>query len=192
MIQLYTEHLLIRDHISSDLTSHHELLSNKKVMWFIQDIMTENIEETEANLHTAIEKIGCIDRKYYFFRIENKHTHEHIGEIGYTVLDFTPVGKHVEIGYFIRDAYWGLGYTPEALKGVIKFAFEKNNVYRITCGCLKENRSSERVMQKCGMIKEAEFKECQWHDGMLKDRVIYRLLRSEWNGNLKDPILIKE
>lgn len=141
-----------------------------------------------ANLHTAIEKIGCIDRKYYFFRIENKLTNKHIGEIGYTILDFTPVGKHVEIGCFIRDAYWGLGYTPEALKEVIKFAFERNDVYRITCGCLKENKASERVMQKCDMIKEAEFKEYQWHDGVLKDRVVYRLLRSEWNENLKDSI----
>lgn len=188
MIRLYTERLLIRDHTTNDLSSHHELLSDRKVMWFMQDIMTNSIEETEANLHTALEKIGCIDRKYYFFRIENKLTNDHIGEIGYTVLDFTPVGKHVEVGYFIRDAYWSLGYTAEALKEVIRFAFEENDVCRITCGCLKENKASERVMQKCGMIKEAELKEYQWHDGMLKDRVIYRLLRSEWNENLKSPV----
>ncbi len=180
MIQLCTNRLLIRDHTSADLASHHELLYNKKVMWFLQDIRTSSVEESQANLCTAIDKIGHTDRKYYFFRIENKLTNEHIGEIGYTVLEFTPAGKHVEIGYFIRDNYWGLGYTTEALKAVIQFAFEENDVYRITCGCLKENTASERVMQKCGMIKEAEFKEYQWHDGMFKDRVAYRLLRSEW------------
>ncbi len=180
MIQLCTDRLFIRDHSSEDLASHHELLSDKKVMWFLQGLMTNSIEESEANLRTAIDQIGCTDRKYYFFRIENKLTNEHIGEIGYTVLDFTPVGKHVEVGYFIRDKYWGFGYTAEALKKVIQFAFEENDVYRILCGCLKENKASERVMQKCGMIKEAEFKEYQWHDGMFKDRVVYRLLRSEW------------
>lgn len=180
MIQLYTDRLLIRDHTSSDLASHHELLSDKKVMWFLKDIITCSIEESEANLRTAIDQIGCTDRRYYFFRIENKLTNEHIGEIGYTVLDFTPVGKHVEVGYFIRDKFRGLGYTAEALKEIIRFAFEENDVFRISCGCLKENTASERVMQKCGMIKEAEFKEYQWHDGMFKDRVAYRLLRSEW------------
>ncbi len=183
MIRLYTDRLLIRDHTESDLATHHELLSDRKVMRFMQDIQTDSIEESELNLKMAIDQTECSDRKYYFFRIEDKFTNEHIGEIGYTVLDFTPVGKIVEVGYFIRDKYWGMGYTKEAFEEVIRFAFEENDVCRILCGCLKENTASEKVMQKCGMIKEAEFKECQWHDGKLKDRVAYRLLRSEWNKN---------
>lgn len=180
MIQLCTDRLLIMEHTMEDLASHHELLSNKKVMWFLQDILTTSMEESEANLRTAIEQIGCTDRKYYFFIIKDKVTNAHVGEIGYTVLDFTPAGNHVEVGYFIRDKYWGMGYTTEAFKEIIRFAFEENDVVRILCGCLKENKASERVMQKCGLIKEAEFKEYQWHDGNFKDRVVYRLLRSEY------------
>jgi ribosomal-protein-alanine N-acetyltransferase len=94
------------------------------------------------------------------------------------------LGKLVGVGYFIRNAYWGQGYTTEAFQEVIRFAFQEDGVYRIACGCLKENTASERVMQKCGLIKEAEFKEYQWHDGKLKDRVEYRLLRSEWLGKM--------
>jgi ribosomal-protein-alanine N-acetyltransferase len=37
-------------------------------------------------------------------------------------------------------------------------------------------------MQKCGMIKEGEFTQAQWHEDQLKDRVQYRLLRSEWDA----------
>jgi ribosomal-protein-alanine N-acetyltransferase len=33
-------------------------------------------------------------------------------------------------------------------------------------------------MQKCGMIKEADFKSYTWHDGRMKDRVEYRLLKT--------------
>ncbi|MDR3594477.1 MAG: GNAT family protein [Clostridium sp.] len=36
---------------------------------------------------------------------------------------------------------------------------------------------SERVMQKCGMIKEGEYKMKEWHDGKMKDRVSYRIIR---------------
>lgn len=35
-------------------------------------------------------------------------------------------------------------------------------------------------MIKCGMIKEADFKEYIWHNGKLKDRVEYGILKSEW------------
>lgn len=181
MIQLHTPRLLIRDHVPDDLHTHHELFSDQKIMWFVPDVMTHNLEESRGNLQLAIDQIDLPDRKYYFFRIENRTTKNHIGEIGYTVTNFTPLGKFVEVGYFIRDAYWGQGYTAEAFKEVIRFAFQEDGVYRITCGCLKENSASERVMQKCGMIKEAEFKEYQWHDGKLKDRLQYRLLRSEWS-----------
>ena len=180
MIQLSTPRLLIRDHRPDDLQTHHEVFSDNKIMWFLKDIMTRSFEDSRENLQQAIEQIGHPQREFYFLRIENCITNDHIGEIGYTVTDFTPLGKLVGVGYFIRDSYWGLGYTTEALREIIRFAFQEDNVYRISCGCLKENSASERVMQKCGLIKEAEFKEYQWHDGRLKDRVEYRLLRTEW------------
>jgi len=47
-------------------------------------------------------------------------------------------------------------------------------------GCMNENVGSERVMIKCSMVKEAEFKSCTWHDGQIEDKVEYRLLKSEW------------
>lgn len=180
MIQLTTPRLLIRDHKPDDLQTHHELFSDCKVMWFLQDIMTHSLEDSRKNLQQAIDQIVNPQRKQLFLRIENRTTNDHIGEIGYTVTNFTPFGKLVVVGYFIRDVYWGQGYTAEAFQEIIRFAFQDDNVYRIACGCLKENTASERVMQKCGLTKEAEFKEYQWHDGKLKDRVEYRLLRSEW------------
>lgn len=180
MIRLYTPRLRIRDHVISDLPTHHELLSDPKTMWYLPDILTHSLKKSRENLQQSIDQIGLPERKLYFLRMENRMSEEHIGEIGYTVNDVTSLGKLVGMGYFIRESQWGQGYTAEALREVIRFAFEQDGVYRITCGCLKENRASERAMQKCGMIKEAEFKEYQWHDGRLKDRVEYRLLRSDW------------
>lgn len=58
----------------------------------------------------------------------------------------------------------------------------ENDVYRVTTGCLAENVGSESVMIKCGLIKEAEHIEWEWHDGKMKDRLEYRLLRKEWDA----------
>ncbi len=84
------------------------------------------------------------------------------------------------MGYFTYPRFWGRGYTTEALKKVIEYSFAADNVYRITTGCLAENIGSERVMQKCRMIKEAEHVDYEWHDGKMKTRLEYRLLKSEW------------
>jgi len=180
MIKLLTDRLVLRDHTIEDLETHHELLSNNTVMRYLQDIKTNSIEESKQNLQNCIDDSLSKDRKFYFLRIENKDTKEFIGEIGYTVLQDTPYGKLVHLGYFIFEKYWNKGFVTEAVKRIIEFAFLENNVYRIHTGCFKENISSERVMQKCGFTKEADFKEYTFHEGKLKDRVEYRLLKSEW------------
>ena len=47
-------------------------------------------------------------------------------------------------------------------------------------GCLAENIGSEKVMKKCGLIKEAEHVDWEWHDGKMKTRLEYRMLKHEW------------
>lgn len=183
MIQLQTERTIIRDHCEEDLLTHHALFSDKTAMYYLQDIATNTLEESKINLQTTMNDIDKMNRKLYFLRIEDKDSREHIGEIGYTVEKTTPLGKFVGMGYFIRQKFWGRGYTTEALKELIRFAFEEDGVFRISCGCIKDNIGSEKVMIKGGMIKEAEFKSYVWHDGKLKDRVEYRILKNEWKPN---------
>ena len=86
----------------------------------------------------------------------------------------------MDAGYFSYRKFWGQGCMTEALRRLLAFAFEEDGVYRFSTGCLTENRGSERVMQKCGLIKEAEKPDWTWHGGKLKTRVEYRLLRQEW------------
>ena len=180
MIKLLTDRLIIRDYVIEDLENHHKLLSDTIVMYYLPDIKTENIDESRENLIKVLNDQGQKERNLYHFIIENNITNEFIGGIGYTVSNNTPYGKLVHMGYFIFQDYWNKGYTTEALKRVIKFAFEENYVYRIHTGCIKENKYSEKIMQKCGFLKEAEFKEYVFHDGRLKDRVEYRMLKNEW------------
>ena len=61
-----------------------------------------------------------------------------------------------------------------------RFAFEEDGVYRVSTGCLAENQGSRRIMEKCGMIKEAERPGWTWHEGEMKTRLEYRLLREEY------------
>jgi len=180
MIHLQTSRLIIRDPLLTDLENWHSLISNPKTMYYVQDIMTHSKDESLRNLEIATNEASSSNRTKYFLVIEDAKTGAFIGNIGYTILQTIPLGHLVEMGYFLSPEHQGQGYATEAAAEVIRFAFEEGGVFRITAGCLKENISSEKVMIKCGLVKEAHFKSYIWHDGEIKDRVIYRLLKSEW------------
>ena len=180
MVKLFTDRLIIRDPVFSDLQNHHELISNNNVMRYTQKMKPDSIEDSKKELLKAIEEAKLADRKLYTLIIENKITNEFIGEIGYKVSQDTPYGKLINLWYLIKEEYWNNGYTTEALKHLIKYAFEENNVYRISTGCIKENIGSEKVMIKGGLKKEAELREYVFHEGKLKDWVDYGLLKKEW------------
>lgn len=185
MVKLQTKRLFIRDHIEEDLTSLHSLISDKKVMFYLEDIMTNTLEESNENLKVSMDEAKLSNREKYFFAITNSETGEYIGEIGFTVLIDCPQGKIAELGYFILPKFWGQGIVTEAARAVLDFAFEKAGVIKIITGCAKDNGGSEGVMKKLRMIKEGEFKLHVLLHNKLYDRVEYRILKEEWE-NLKE------
>ena len=180
MIRLETDRLILRDYTDRDFEAYCKLKSDARVMYYLQDIQAHSPAEARAEFAEVLSDQAAPSRRYYFLHMELKDTHQQIGSIGYTVLDSTPVGKIVHLGYFTYPECWGNGYTSEALTRLLEYAFTEDDVYRVTTGCLAENKASERVMQKNGMIREAEHLDYEWHDGKMKTRLEYRLLRHEW------------
>ncbi len=180
MIYLETERLILRDYCEDDFSEYYRLKTDSETMYYLQDIQIFTKEEAYEDFRRVLEDMKKSDRKFYFLHVELKDSHEQVGSVGYTVTNNTPVGKMVHAGYFIYPKFWRKGYTTEAFKQVLEFAFLDNDVYRVSTGCLAENIASERVMQKCGLIKEAEHVDYEWHDGKMKNRLEYRLLKREW------------
>lgn len=179
---LETPRLILRDYEERDFECYYRLKSSRETMYYLQDIQLNSLEEAKQDFQKVLEDREKRDRRFYFLHVELKENCEQIGSSGYTVTDFTPAGKMVHAGYFFYPRYWNQGYASEALERVLCFAFEENGVYRVTTGCLADNTGSERVMQKCGMIKESERPDWEWHDGRLKTRLEYRLLKPEWES----------
>lgn len=182
MIKLETERLILRDHAPEDREDYIRLKSDPKTMYYLQDIRLHSRREGEKDFEEVLADTASPERRFVFLRAELKETGELLGSVGYTVKSRTPLGKLVEAGYFYLPEFWGRGYGAEAFARVLEFAFSEDNVYRVTTGCLRENGGSERIMRKCGMILEAERPGWEWHDGVMKTRVEYRLLREEFQG----------
>lgn len=189
MIALHTERLLIRDHTKDDFEGLYRLLTDEQAMYFLDDLRAGSSEDARANLEVAMgeAKKPEEERECYFFAIALKASSDeaqpsgsYVGEIGYTVKARTSQGKLVEMGYFILPEFWNQGIVTEAVDRVMSFAFEENDVWKIELGCNKGNQGSERVMIKSGMTKEGELVDHTWLDQRLWNRVLYRMLKSEW------------
>ena len=180
MLYLETDRLILRDFREADFEDYFRLKSDEKTMYYLQDIQLHSRQEAAEDFRQVLADQKSQQRQFYFFHMETKDTREQVGSIGYTVMSQTPVGKLVNLGYFTYPRFWGQGYTSEAVKAILEYGFTRGDVYRFTTGCLQENHGSERVMQKCGLIKEAEHLGWEWHDGKMKTRLEYRLLRHEW------------
>lgn len=182
MIKLETPRLVIRDYTPADEEEYYQLKSDEGAMLRYQsDIMVHSREESDREFAGVLEDAAKPDRQFYFFRVELRESGRQVGSVGYTVTDRTPVGKLVHAGYFYFPEFWGRGYGTEAFREVLHFAFKEGGVYRVTTGCLAENKGSERIMQKCGLIKEAEHVDWQWHEDRMKTRLEYRLLKPEYD-----------
>lgn len=185
MIRLETDRLIIRDHEYEDLEGLHQLLSSEENTYFISDLRTHSMDESRENLFEAMKHAKLDNRLKVFLAIEEKATGNYVGDIGYTISEQATEGAVAEMGYFVLKSFWGKGYVTEAAKSVLDFAFTKGGIIKIETGCNKANVASENIMIKLGMVKEAHLVMHSVIDGILYDRVCYRLLKSEWE-QMKD------
>ena len=182
MIRLETPRLILRDFTEDDLDFSFRLKSDRQTMFYLEDIALASREEARRDLEGILaDRDRGEGRTMVFLLIQGKDG-QAIGSVGYTVTAFTPGGKLASAGYFMLPQFWGRGVMTEAFARTVDFAFGEHGVHRMECGCLKENAASERVMRKCGFVKEADRPQSQWHAGQWKDRVDYRLLRAEWQA----------
>lgn len=65
----------------------------------------------------------------------------------------------VEIGYGIQPAYEGNGYTTEAVKAMVQWAFGQPDVVFVEAETEPQNKASQRILEKCGFVPDGTGKE---------------------------------
>jgi RimJ/RimL family protein N-acetyltransferase len=58
--------------------------------------------------------------------------------------------RGLELGYWIGEPYWGLGYATEAAHALVDLAFRATQIQVLHVACRAINGSSRRVIHKCG------------------------------------------
>ncbi|MCX7842078.1 MAG: GNAT family N-acetyltransferase [Clostridia bacterium] len=109
--------------------------------------------------------------------IELKETGKIIGTIGFVEYDARNFSG--TIGYALSKEYWGKGIMTEAVKRVIKFAFEDMKLNRVEAVHVPENEGSGRVMQKAGMVYEGFLRQRMFAKGRFWDLKQYSIVKDD-------------
>ena len=60
--------------------------------------------------------------------------------------------NEIEIGWWLKPAYWKKGIAFEAAENVVAAAYEDHGIGRIVARAYRENTSSIRLMERLGMV----------------------------------------
>lgn len=164
-----TDRLIIRQLQESDQSAYFDMMGNPNVMSLIpREIMSKN----ESDKH-LVEFIKTYDHQsgLRIWAIELKSEKEFIG-----LCAFLKNNKNEdEIGYRLREKYWGIGYGTEITRGLIDFGFNNLGTDLITADVYVDNLRSVKILEKF-FKKDIEFFNAE--DNCLDRR--YKLTRKEW------------
>ncbi|MFD1605731.1 GNAT family N-acetyltransferase [Flavobacterium artemisiae] len=169
-----TERLLLKRITNEDVKEVFELRSNPETMKYIPRPLVKNNEEALAHIALLDENIN--NNTGINWGITIKGDPKLLGIIGFYRTQ--PENYRSEIGYMLLPEFHGKGIVPEAVKRLIEYGFKDLKLHSIEAVIAPENIASEKVLQKCGFVKEAHFKESEFYDGKFLDKVIYSLLES--------------
>ena len=81
-----------------------------------------------------------------------------------------------ELGFVLSKSYWGQGFMPEAVIGVVDYLFNKIYLDFVVCCHFTENIQSKRVQEKCGfkLYKNSKYKT---EYDVIKDECVNILFR---------------
>ena len=102
-----------------------------------------------------------------------------IGDVGLHNLNWKD--RQAEVGIVIGEkAYWGQGYGSDAMRLILRHAFNNLNLHRVVLQVFADNPRAVRSYEKVGFTHEGRLREDVFKNGRYIDVLIMSILRSEW------------
>jgi len=150
MIQIITEHLIIRPYQESDFPDFYRLAADPVAMKFIRPAATEEgpvRERLDAMKAYRAENPGLGS-----FIIRRASNGEAVGNMVLRHADWKPE-REMEVGYGINPEYWGQGLASEALRGLMNYALTEMEQTFLVAFTDENNGASNRVLEKQGFVR---------------------------------------
>lgn len=138
---------------------------------------------TMSQIKEWLEKSGS---RSCCFSIHSLEDDQVIGFVELDGLNFTGGDGWVGIGIGERD-FWGKGYGTDAMRVLLRFAFEELNLNRVSLNVFEYNERAIKSYQKIGFQIEGRQRQALNRFDRRWDLIYMGILRSEWqtqNSNL--------
>ncbi len=158
------------------LRNHADDKNISKFIPFIPHPYTLNDARKWINLTHRMAR----SNKAYHFGIALAETNEIIGIIGLkniNLLDF-----NAELEYWVGSKYWRKGITSEALKLILKFAFNDINLIRVYAFVSEKNIASVKLLDKFRFVQEGNFRKAYKTNNKWYNVFGYGILKDEFEG----------
>lgn len=172
-----TERLILRKFNESDLDGLFAYAKNSNVGPNAGWKPHENKEESLKILNDFI--IG--DEEW---AIIYKKNNDLIGAIGLHNDNMRTASNVKMMGYVLSEEYWGKGLMTEAVKRVMKYAFEELELALLSIEHYPFNIRSRRVIEKSEFKYEGTLRYAkQLYDGSIYDVLCYSITKDEWKDS---------
>ena len=177
-----TQRLVMRPFQASDSDLIYRVYSDEEILRYTP---FDQMDETQAELH--LQKVmndwTAEPRLSYEFAVCLRENQAKIGRSHILIDPETDTGM---IGMLLIQEYWGMHYATEIAEGLICCCFKDLHLHRVNAVCNPENTASWRMLEKCGLRREALLRQkCRyvkkgivsWHD-----ELEYAMRASEYSG----------
>lgn len=152
MIALTTQRLKLRPFNENDLQNLIDLDHDLEVMKYLGGKITP-LEEIKAILPKLIER----QPKWITYGTWMADLIDSGENIGWFTLKPVPkLNNDYEVGYRLKKKHWGKGYATEGTKFLVNYGFENLKLSKIIGLTDLENKASQHVLKKSGLIRKAD------------------------------------
>ena len=164
-----TKRLVLKPYDDNDEDTMIELLTNEKIKetFMIPDF---NTKDEVVSMFKKLQEFSCSQNHYEVGIYKDDYL---IGFINDVYMDEVKI----ELGYVIHPDFHSKGYATEALTAAIDDLFEKG-FKEVMAGAFETNKSSCRVMEKCGM-KLIDKEEDICYQGKLQHCIYYSIKKKK-------------
>jgi RimJ/RimL family protein N-acetyltransferase len=101
-----------------------------------------------------------------------------IGDCALCCRDGEP--RQAELGFTFARAYQGRGYASEAVRCLLRYAFDTLSLHRVFALTDARNRPAQRLLERVGFRREGHLVENTWFKGEWASELLYAQLEREW------------
>ena len=151
---LKTERLYFRPLQESDLAPFTDMQSNANVMRYAGEMKPMSTEECEKDLLRILDIYQKEPLHFRIWAVCLKKNDEFIG----TGALITEDNKH-EIGYRMREKFWGNGFGTELNNGILELAFDHYGFDEVWAEADQRNTASVKILDRSLKRIKAFFNE---------------------------------